>query len=77
MLFTTLVLSTSFLIYTLSSLSNVVRFGFLTAICIGLAFIADVLLAPALIALLVGREKERAETAGWRACDALDRAQRP
>ena len=53
MLFTTLVLSTGFAIYTLSSMPVLTNFGLLTAAAISLAFVADVLLAPALMTWLV------------------------
>jgi predicted RND superfamily exporter protein len=53
MLFTTLVLSTGFAIYTLSSMSVLVGFGLITAGAVALAFLADVLLAPALMTWVV------------------------
>jgi predicted RND superfamily exporter protein len=49
LLFTSIVLSLGFLIYVLSDLSNLSRFGVLTAFSIVMAFLADVLLAPALM----------------------------
>ena len=53
MLFTTLVLSTGFAIYTFSSMPVLTNFGLLTAAAIALALVADVLLAPALMTWLV------------------------
>jgi len=53
MLFTTLVLSTGFAIYTFSSMPILINFGLLTAAAIALALVADVLLAPALMTWLV------------------------
>ena len=53
MLFTTLVLSTGFAIYTVSSMDVLANFGLITAGAISLAFVADVLLAPALMTSLV------------------------
>jgi len=50
MLFTSVVLSTGFFIYVFSSLENLTSFGLLTAFAIVMAFLSDVLLAPALMA---------------------------
>ncbi len=52
MLFTSLVLTTGFLIYTQSEMNNLYYFGLLTGSTIILAFLADVILAPALMALV-------------------------
>jgi predicted RND superfamily exporter protein len=52
MLFTSMVLSLGFLIFTLSSMNNLDSFGMVTASAIGLALFADLLLAPALMTLL-------------------------
>lgn len=49
LLFTSIVLSMGFLIYVLSDLNNLSRFGMLTAFAIAMAFVADILLAPALM----------------------------
>lgn len=49
LLFTSIVLSVGFFIYVLSDLSNLQRFGALTSFSIVMAFLADVLLAPALM----------------------------
>jgi predicted RND superfamily exporter protein len=49
LLFTSVVLSLGFLIYVFSDLVNLTNFGFLTAFAIIMAFLADVLLAPALM----------------------------
>ncbi len=62
LLFTSIVLSMGFLIYVLSDLNNLSRFGLLTAFSIAVAFLADVMLAPALMKVtarfssLAGRE---------------------
>jgi predicted RND superfamily exporter protein len=53
MLFTTLVLSSGFAIYTISSMDVLAKFGLITAAAIALAFVADILLAPALMTWLV------------------------
>jgi len=52
MLVTTVVLSTGFVIYTFSTMSNLVNFGWLTALTITMALIADFFLAPALMSVL-------------------------
>ncbi len=52
LLFTSIVLSTGFLIYVLSDLGNLQRFGLLTAFSIVSAFAADILLAPALMKVM-------------------------
>jgi predicted RND superfamily exporter protein len=53
LLFTSLVLSTGFLVYTFASMNILFLFGTLTAFTIVMAFLADVLLAPALMALVM------------------------
>ncbi len=62
LLFTSLVLSLGFLLYTLAEMRVLLHFGFLTAFTIIMAFLADVLLAPALMVLVTG--KRAAEPAG-------------
>jgi predicted RND superfamily exporter protein len=52
LLFTSLVLSTGFFIFTFASLTNLFHFGLLTGFTIVMAFLADVVLAPALMALM-------------------------
>jgi predicted RND superfamily exporter protein len=52
MLVTTLVLACGFLIFTLSSMSNIFNFGMLTAFAVSVALLADFLLAPALMQLI-------------------------
>jgi predicted RND superfamily exporter protein len=51
LLVTSIVLSLSFFIYAFASLTNLVKFGLLTGITIIFAFIADITLSPALMAL--------------------------
>jgi len=55
MLITTVVLSSGFLIYTLSVLNTLVLFGLLTGLCVTLALLADFLVAPALMTLAGSR----------------------
>jgi len=50
-LFTSIVLVAAFLVYTLSSIAALQNFGILLAACIATAFLADALLAPALVTL--------------------------
>jgi predicted RND superfamily exporter protein len=51
MLFTSLVLAAGFFVYMFASMRNLFDFGLLTGFAIGVAFLADVLLSPALLAL--------------------------
>jgi predicted RND superfamily exporter protein len=62
MLFTSLVLSTGFAWFAFAGLTVLVSFGLLTGLTILVAFLADLLLAPALMALVVGR---RPSAAAW------------
>ena len=55
MLTTSVVLSIGFFIFTLASMNNLFYFGLLTGIAILLALGADLILAPALMALVVGK----------------------
>ena len=57
MLTTSVVLSIGFFIFTLASMNNLFYFGLLTGIAILLALGADLILAPALMALVVGRAR--------------------
>ena len=59
LLFTSLVLVAGFLIYTQATLTMLFNFGLSTAFAIGLAFLANVTLAPALVTL-VARWQRRA-----------------
>jgi predicted RND superfamily exporter protein len=52
LLFTSIVLSAGFLVYTQASLLLLFNFGFLTAFAITMAFVANVTLAPALVTLV-------------------------
>jgi predicted RND superfamily exporter protein len=51
LLFTSIVLSAGFAIFAFSALSNLQNFGLMTAFSICMAFLADILLAPALMKL--------------------------
>ena len=60
MLVTSVVLSTGFFIYTFAELNNLANFGRLTALAIALAFLADLLIAPALVAIATrGKQRQR------------------
>ncbi|MBJ22063.1 MAG: MMPL family transporter [bacterium] len=52
LLFTSVVLSAGFLVYTQATLTLLFNFGFLTAFAIAMAFVANVTLAPALVTLV-------------------------
>ena len=52
MLVTSIVLSLGFIIYLMSTLTNLINFGWLVAMAIMLALLADLFLAPALMAIL-------------------------
>ena len=52
MFFTTVVLSTSFMVYGFSMLKNLMDFGLITAFTIAIAFFADLILSPALVSLI-------------------------
>ncbi|MGI9537698.1 MAG: efflux RND transporter permease subunit [Desulfocapsaceae bacterium] len=54
MLTTSVVLSIGFFIFTQASMNNLFNFGLLTGIAILLALAADLILAPALMALVIG-----------------------
>jgi predicted RND superfamily exporter protein len=52
MLFTSVVLSIGFFSYTISEMNNLFSFGLITGLTILFAFLADLLVAPALMGLL-------------------------
>jgi predicted RND superfamily exporter protein len=53
LLFTSLVLASGFFLYMLASMNNLFYFGLLTGFTIIAAFLADLILAPALMALVI------------------------
>jgi predicted RND superfamily exporter protein len=57
MLVTTLVLTLGFLTFALSSMQNLTNFGLLVGFAISTAFLADVLLAPALVRVATRRRE--------------------
>jgi predicted RND superfamily exporter protein len=56
LLFTSAVLTVAFLIYTLSEMRSLNKFGALAALAVVLAFVLDILVSPALMALLMRRK---------------------
>ncbi|MCP4906389.1 MAG: MMPL family transporter [bacterium] len=61
LLFTSLVLAAGFSIFGLSEMANIRIFGLLSAFAALLAFIADLLVAPALLAVVEGHRARRAQ----------------
>jgi predicted RND superfamily exporter protein len=57
MLFTSVVLSLGFFIYLNAGMMNLRNFGLLTGVTILLAFLADIVIAPALMALMAKTKK--------------------
>jgi len=56
LLFTTIVLTSAFSIYGFASAATVVNFGLLSALAVLLAFVFDIFLSPALLALVYRRQ---------------------
>jgi len=52
MLLTTIVLSAGFFIFIISSMNNLISFGLITGLTIIIALFGDILLAPAMMALI-------------------------
>ena len=59
LLFTSVVLTTGFLVFTMSSMGNLQAFGVLTAFAIGTAFLLDVTATPALLVLVTRGRTQR------------------
>lgn len=59
MLFTSVVLAAGFYVFLLAYMANMVMFGLLTGTAAITAFLADVLLAPALMVLVTRRERQK------------------
>jgi predicted RND superfamily exporter protein len=66
LLVTSVVLSLSFFVYAFASLHNLVTFGLLTGITIVFAFIADITLSPALMALSTHGDRAAAKRSARR-----------
>jgi predicted RND superfamily exporter protein len=72
--FTSLVLSTGFFVFTFATMGNLFHFGLLTGMTVILAFLADIMLAPALMGLAYRNQPPAAEVVGAEApapADAL------
>lgn len=63
LLFTSLVLMAGFSIFGLSEMANIRTFGLLSAFAAGVAFLSDLLIAPALLAVVEGRRSRSREAA--------------
>lgn len=61
MFFATVALSIGFFVYTQSSLNNLYSFGLITGITIILALLADILLAPAMMALIYRNQETKSK----------------
>jgi predicted RND superfamily exporter protein len=59
LLYTSIVLAAGFAIYTQAYLTNLFYFGLLTSLTIVFAFVADIVLAPALLVRIFGRRAAR------------------
>ena len=59
LLFTSVVLTSGFLVFLLSSMGNLRDFGLLTAFAIAMAFLLDVTATPALLVLVTRRRREK------------------
>ena len=71
MLFTTLVLVTGFWLFMLATLNNVFYFGLLTGVALIFALLADFLLAPAMIMLVLRTQYGRTLTGKWSGAGAI------
>jgi len=69
LLVTSIVLSLSFFIYAFASLTNLVKFGMLTGVTVIFAFVADISLSPALMALSTRGDREAAERSAGNGAD--------
>jgi hypothetical protein len=70
LLVTSVVLSLSFFIYAFASLGNLVKFGLLTGVTIIFAFIADICLSPALMAVSTHRDRIATQRSQQRRTDS-------
>ena len=61
MLLTTIVLSAGFFIFTFSSMNNLISFGLITGMTIIFALLGDILLAPAMMALIYRNQVKKSK----------------
>ncbi len=66
LLFTSVVLTMGFLVFTLSSMGNLQTFGVLTAFAIATAFLLDITATPALLVLVTRGRTQPARPTGMR-----------
>ena len=62
LLLTTIVLSSGFFIFTISTMNNLISFGLITGLTIIVALLGDILLAPAMMTLIYRNHKSKLET---------------
>jgi len=62
LLFTSVVLSIGFFSYTISEINNLFSFGLITGLTILFAFLADLVIAPALMDLLYSKKQKKSNT---------------
>ena len=63
LLLTTIVLSSGFFIFTISTMNNLISFGLITGLTIIIALLGDILLAPAMMTLIYrNHESKRVST---------------
>jgi predicted RND superfamily exporter protein len=61
MFFATVVLSMGFFVYTQTSLNNNYSFGLITGMTIIMAFLADILLSPEMMALIYRNQETKSK----------------
>jgi predicted RND superfamily exporter protein len=76
LLVTSVVLSLSFFVYAFASLTNLVTFGLLTGVTVIFAFVADITLSPALMALSTRGDRDAAHRADSQHLRLSTRSQR-
>jgi predicted RND superfamily exporter protein len=64
MLFTSVVLAAGFLVFLLAYMQNIVGFGLLCAFATAMAFLSDIMLAPALMALVTRSDRQTRTAVG-------------
>ena len=62
LLLTTIVLSSGFFIFTISTMNNLISFGLITGLTIIVALLGDILLAPAMMTLIYRNHKTKRES---------------
>ena len=62
LLLTTIVLSSGFFIFTISTMNNLISFGLITGLTIIVALLGDILLAPAMMTLIYRNHESKRES---------------